>query len=343
MEEQSGDKLFTPNDIVKINSVIENYGGTASPGGKLQIKVKGKQILEKFSTEVRSLPGVLPNSRTKLVGALSATVGSAYARSVVGVQGAIEKNQGGSEPQSIKEFDLKSAVHFPLELQSIVLARKPRVNEEVEATLTYKNLLEDPTESNEIALSNSSQNMVTVTGSPFTLPALSPGEQHTAKVKLKPGVWVGDNVPIIFQSKVTNDAGGLNNVTQHFSQIINVDRSASLLLFDNGGQPAPSGRFNVNAGSRISFLVKFNYLATRSLPGPFLVTASSRSHPTIRNSNNSTTSVNYGSWNPGSQAQPIRFSYDIPTELKGQNAWVMIQLDEGGRTVHALMVYLSVR
>jgi hypothetical protein len=330
--EQSGDDLFTPTDKVKVATIIDNFGGTASPKGRIKIKVSGINGFDSINFEERELPSLAAKTRTTINGALTGIVGSGPAKSILNLAGTVGQ----------KSFDLKAEVHFPLELQSLTLPRKPRVNEELEAALTYKNLLKVESQLTQVNFTNAS-NMVVIAGAPFEVPALAPDAFQTVKVKLKPGVWVGDNVPVLFQSKIEDSANELGSVVQPFEQIINVERNASLLLYDSAGRTVPSGSFDVIAGRSISFLVKFNFMSTRPLPGPFAVKSARRSNDTIKHSNNSTTGVNYGSWNPGTQAQPIRFSYDVPLALKGQRHYVMIQLNEGAGAIHALMVYLNIK
>ena len=128
-----------------------------------------------------------------------------------------------------------------------------------------------------------------------------------------------------------------------FPKLINVERNASLLLQDRLGNPVNTGTVDAIAGSTVQFKVKFNFLSTVRQPGPFIVRYTKASDTGIRPANNSTVSVNYGSWSPGTTTTPINFAFDIPASLRGTEGWILIQLDEGGRATHVLQVRLRIR
>ncbi len=61
------------------------------------------------------------------------------------------------------------------------------------------------------------------------------------------------------------------------------------------------------------------------MSGPFVVWYTQASDPLIRPANNSTISVNYGSWGSGSTPQPADFAFSIPASLQGKTGWILIQ------------------
>jgi hypothetical protein len=272
---------------------------------------------------------------------VAAKISAAPAGAKVTLHGVVEFRKADGSYNELEKIAPSADIRFPLEIQTLTLSKKPRVDEEVAAKLKVVNNTAAELPESTLALS-SSPNIVTFPSSPATVPALAPGASVEVDVKVKPGVWVSDDVPVNVLGTV-KDIGGLAEVVQHFPKIINVERNASLLLQDRLGHPVPSGIIDATPGSIVQFKVKFNFLSTVRQPGPFHVRYTRASQPDLRPANNSTVGVNYGSWSPGTTATPINFAFNVPQSMTGTEGWILIQLDDGGRATHVLQVRIKVR
>ncbi len=327
--ETNRDGLFTPGETVKLKLVLDNYGDQATPKGKLNVRITRVSGLEALSSQTREVPPVNGQTRALIEGVVTAKIGVLSAKQKLHLEGVVE---GGKVAFG---FSVDKEAHFPLELESITLAKKPKINEAVNATLKYHNLTAEKTPESKLVLTTR-PNVVSVVSDKLVVPALDAGQSAEVTASIKPGMWVGENTEVPFFSMV-------ESFEQPFSQGLALDRDAVLLLFNSSGQPVPNSTLVVKAGSSIALQAQFKYLRNYNLGGPFWVKATSTSDPTITSSSGSTTSVNYGGWGPGMSTGPVRFSYDVPKALAGKKSWVMITLYEGNSVLHAMQVYLDIR
>ncbi len=339
--EESGDGLFASGDRAKLKITLDNYGQKSAPLGKLRVRITGKTNADVLTFEIRDLPALAANTRTTLIGAVAAKISRAKAQSKIALQGIIEQKVSDGTYTELEPISPEAEIRFPLEMQALTLSKKPKVGEEVAARVKLTNNTNEALGPKELFLA-SDPATVTFRGLPGATPDVGPGESVELDVNVKPGVWVTDDIPVNVLS-TTRDQGGGAESTQIFPQIINVDRSAVLALKDQSGQPVPSGVLDAVAGKTLYFKVQFKYLANTALPGPFIVKYTQSSDPGIRPTNNSTTGVNYGNWNPRRTAEPINFGFDIPQSLRGKSGYIMIQLNEGSVATHALQIGLRVK
>lgn len=331
LTESSGDSLFTPGDKIKALLVMDNYGGkhTAYLKTKLQITSLANLLNPNFT--VRELPSLAPRTRTRLIGVTSMDLLSVPAGTEASLKGSLTGTPSAS-------LDASVTVHYPVELEAITLAKKPKIDEAVTATLRFRNLTSERL--TDLKPTLFTKPVIVTAGEAVEIPEILAGETAEVPTTIKPGMWVGQNTYVPFLSEV---AGVHPQAVQPVHSYLELDRDAVLLLYDNAGKDIASSTVDVSAGSRLSFLIKFKFLRTQSLSGPFIVKTGKRSSDSITHSNNSTTSVNYGSVSPGMNASPIRFSYDIPASLKGQRHWVMINLTRGNKILHALQLHVNVQ
>jgi hypothetical protein len=341
LTEESGDGLFASGDRAKLRLVIDNYGLKTSPLGKARVRVTGKTNGESLSFELRDLPALAGNTRTVLDGVVAAKISKAKAQSKVSLEGVIELKLADGSYSELEKIKPEAEIRFPLEIQSLTLSKKPKVSEEVPAKLRITNNSTDKIDANEMILA-SAPATVSFGSAPVATPALNPGESIDLDVKVKPGVWVSDDIAVNILG-TTKGVNGVVESTQIFPQIIQVERNAVLALRDMNGQPVPTGELKVVAGRVASFKVLFNFLASSRQPGPFVMRYTQSSDPSIRPANNSTTSVSFGSWSPGQRANPTTFSFDIPQSLRGKKGYILIQLDDGAFATHALQVGLDIQ
>ena len=340
--EPSGDGLYTPGETATLQIVIDNYGGQATPLGKVRVRLTNKINAETVSFDLRDLPALAPGTRTTLEGVVAVKIATAAPADKVELVGEIEvKDPGAATYQELEPLDVQGILHFPLEAQTLTLARKPQVDEEVPAKITFKNLTGATIPATQVAFA-ASPNVAQVTTSPVAVPELAAGASIDVDAKVKPGVWVSDNTWVNFVATAAN-VGGLTQTQQKFPQIITVDRHASLLLFDRTGHAVPNSTFDVTAGTTLSFQVKFNFTSTTAQPGPFVIRYANASDPAISPASGSTISTNLGGWSPGTSMGNLTFSFSVPASMRGQQGWVMIQLNEGTRYIHALQVYMNIR
>ena len=341
LTEESGDTLFSSGDRAKLRIVIDNYGAMSSPKAKVRVRITSKTNAEALSFEIRDFPSLAANTRTTLDGVVAAKISAAPAGSKISLEGVLELRRADGTFAELEKIAPAASIRFPLEIQALNLSKKPRVDEEVAAKLKIVNNTNSDLPATTLALS-SSPNTVAFPGSPAAIPAIAAGASVEVDVKVKPGIWVGDDAPVNILG-TTKDIGGLVEVVQMFPKLINVERNASLLLQDRLGNPVNTGIIDAVAGATVQFKVKFNFLSTVRQPGPFIVRYTKASDPAIRPANNSTVSVNYGSWSPGTTTTPVNFAFDIPASLRGTEGWILIQLDDGGRATHVLQVRLKIR
>lgn len=334
LTEANRDGLYTPGETVKLRLVVDNYGRQASPAKKLKARITTVSGLVGLSANVRELPALAGSTRTTLEGVITAKVGELLAGQKMKLEGVIE---GGG---IALPFTLEKETHFPLELQAIQLAKKPKIDEKVAATFRYKNLTGERTPETKLKLVTRPE-VAAVEGTGLLVPALDPGQTVDVAATVKPGMWVGQNTYVRFFSTLEKIAG-LDTLTQPFHQFLELDRDGVILLYNDQGKEVPSSTMKVKAGGRIAIQALFKYLRTFNLPGPFIMKATGKSDPSISHSDGSTVSVNYGSFGPDFQPSKVRFSYDIPKALAGKTGWVMITMYNGAKVLHAMQVYLEI-
>ena len=339
--EESGDGLFASGDRAKLRVVLDNYGLKSSPLGKARVRITSKTNADSLSFEIRDLPSLAANTRTILEGVVAAKISRAKAKSKISLEGVIELKTTDGSYIELERVQPEAEIRFPLEIGSLTLSKKPKVDEEVPAKLKLTNNTSEMMSPKEILLS-SDPGVVSFIKSSLTSPDLLPGQSAELDVNVKPGVWVSDDIPVNVLG-TTQNIGGVNESVQVFPQTIKIDRNAVLALKDRNGQSVPSGTLDVVAGQTLFFKVQFNFLANSRQPGPFVVRFTQASAPGIRPANNSTTGVNYGGWGPGTNSQPITFAFDIPQTLRGKSGYIMIQLNDGATATHALQVSLRIR
>lgn len=339
--EPSGDGLFSSGETAKLRVVIDNYGLKSSPKSKLRVRIASKTNVGSINFDLRELPALAANTRTTLEGVVSAKIAAAVARSKAQLIGSLEIKPEGGAYTELERMQPEAEIRFPLEITGLTLAKIPRVDEEVAAKLRIVNNTASTLDAKEIVLGTNPA-IVSFPGGPFQTTAVDAGATSEVDVKVKPGIWVSDDIPVNVLGQV-KEAAGVVTTEQIFPQLIALQRNGSLLLKDRLGQPVPSGTLDAIAGQTIRFKVQFKFLSDRRQPGPFVVRYTQASDPAIRPANNSTISVNYGSWAPGSTASPIDFAFDIPVSLRGKDGWIMIQLNDGNSPAHALQIKLRIR
>lgn len=339
--EESGDGLFASGDRVKLRLVIDNYGLKSSPRGKFRLRIANKANAETLTFEARELPSLQANTRVTLDGVVAAKISAAPARSKISLEGILELKDSSGNYNEIDRDLADAEIRFPLELQSLNLSGRPRVNQEVSAQLKVTNNTKETITSSDLALT-SSPAIVSFIGTPIKVPSLTAGASVDIPITLKPGVWVSDDIPVKILSTVSNLANQ-NPMTQVFPQLIKLDRNAVLSLKDATGKPVTDGILEATAGKILQFKVQLNFLASSHRPGPFAVRYTKSSHPEIRPANNSTTGVNYGRVGPGTVLTPISFAFNIPASLRGTDGYILIQLNDGSVATHALQIQLRIR
>ncbi len=334
--ETSGDGVLITGEKAALEVVIDNVGGTASPKGGLKLVVESLTGGSELSFQVRELPSLAGGTRTTLRGVVTATNTGKLAGALLKLRGRIERNG-----QSVGTLAPEIATHFPVELVDIALQGEAQVNKPVNAKLKYVNL--SNTVQTDISMKlTSSPALVEVATNPLALGTLEPGQAVEVDVQLKPGVWVGANNAVNFLSQDL-DAEGAAKSVQNFEKIISVTRNASIEVYDANGRAIPASGLNVTAGGLFTLQAQFRYHATRALPGPFVMKFANGSDAGLR-VENSTSSVNYGSWGPSYRAPDrVVMRIRVPASLKGKSAWVMLQLNEGVGVLHAPYVQLNVQ
>jgi predicted nucleic acid-binding Zn-ribbon protein len=335
IEETNGDGVMMPGEKVKLSLVIDNLGNEASPLDQFTVKIQETAKASGLNFEVRQLPSLAPNTRTKLVGVVTLTSASKYAGERLSLKAALFK--GAVE---VSAFEASRETHFPLELIDLKLDRAPRVNEAVEATAVFKNMSHLAQKAEQLKIYTSPQ-VVKVDNGVFPVDELAPGAVTEKRINLTPGVWVSESVPVDFLSEVQSTTGEAA-VTQAFSKQLDIRRTASIVLTDSQGRPL-NMPLVVRAGGRVQFRAQAKYNETTTRPGPFVLKYTRTQPDTIRPSNNSTISTNYGSLGPNHRPSPMTFSFDVPSNLAGTQGYIMIQLDEGRSAIHAPQIYLDIR
>ncbi len=336
LNEQSGDGLHTPGEKGEVSLIVDNLGGKPAPGGSL-IAELSKQTGVEVKKSSNALPAIAADTKVTVNKALSGLVLPAKAGASLRMEATV-KYLGGV---SLGSAEASAEVHFPIELQSMTLAARPKVDEEVDATLKFKNLTAFA--STESALRLFTNPTIAWVSGTTAVPALQAGEEVEVAAKVKPGVWVGRNVEVPFMVETKDQGGIAGAITQVFPQLIDVDRSGSLLLYDSAGREVKSGVFTVNANSRLVLQIGFQYQRTTPTPGPFNVRAGERSDPAFRHTNNSTVGIGHGNGSPGRKYSTMTLSYDIPASLKGKDLWALVNLSEGNKAIHVLRFEVKVR
>jgi predicted nucleic acid-binding Zn-ribbon protein len=331
----NGDGVIVPGESIKLKLVIDNLGNEASPLAKFKLKVQEVAGAGELSVQVRELPALNPNTRTTLIGVVKAKNLGTRAGDRIQLKGALLSGE-----LEISAIENNTATHFPIELVDLKLDRSPRVNEKVDTTAVFKNM-SNAVQSADVLNIFTTPQYVKVEGVPLKVAEMQPGATSEFRIKLTPGVWVGETSPVSFHSAVQN-AEGQTLLTQIFDKTIDVKRSAVIELLDLNGRPLPNPLV-VRAGSRARIRAQVKFKDTQTRPGPFVLRYTRTNPETIRPSNNSTVSSNYGSLGPNSRPSPIDFSFDIPANLKGQKGFIMLQLDEGAAAIHAPQVSLDIQ
>ncbi len=339
IEETSGDGLFTPGEPVRVSLVIDNYGRQATALGKIRARISGAAGLGTFSVTVRDLPALAADTRTTLTGVVSAPITTEAPGDKIQLDVALDVDAGAGFQEAAK-VRTDAETGFPLELTAITLPKNPKVNEKIEAKFKFKNRTTAEITGAKTDLS-SSPAFVAFTKPSVQLPAIAAGAEVEVPAEIAPGPWVGDDTYVRFLSQLTFADG--RQMKQALRQFLAIDRPISLLLFDGSVQPVPSSTLKVKAGSSFAINVQLKVKSTKTVPGPVVVRAGKISNPLITFGNGSTTSVSYGSVSPNQQYSKIRMIYSVPASLKGKSEYVMVEANDGGKTQHALMVYLDIQ
>ena len=184
--------------------------------------------------------------------------------------------------------------------------------------------------------------LVEIQGLPEEPISLESGESIEVDGEIKPGVWVGSNQAVHFTSSVTM-SDEESAVEQSFPTNLKIKRNASVRSEIRNARTSDGKSYIVRAGSTFSIRAISDYHLDHRTWGPYKIRYSRSSHDKIRPANNSTVGVTLGSWSPGSRHQGTYFQLYVPSELKGTKQWIMLQLTDNGRTIHAPMFYLDIR
>ncbi len=337
LEEGSGDGLFTPGEKISMSVVVDNLGGRAAPPGALLAVAQGGSGVS-VSPSPRPLARLDANSRTTLRGTSFANLMPGQAGKEARFQIAL--SSGASSSASLIA-EAKATLHFPLELQAIELSKKPKVGEEVDAKFRFKNLLTTKNAPAEIKIA-SVPGTVSVSSTELASVEIEPGQQVELNGKVKPGVWVGGNTQVAFVVDSQNLGGFTGSIRQEFPALVEVDRAASLFLYDWSGKEVPSATFDVAAGGTLKFNVQFKFQGKTPLPGPFAFKVAQTSDPGIRTVSGSTVGTQYGAAGPNSTFSPISMQYTIDPSLKGKKGHVFLLLLERGQPIHVLQVFVNI-
>jgi hypothetical protein len=341
LAETSGDGLFTPGEKVKVQVVVENFGGKPSPKGQFKLSVTGQRGTEKYSFVARDLPSIPGGSRVQVQGVVTATLSDVSAKTPLLVEGRIDQKDRSGNYVAYQVFSRPAVAHFPLELETLTQEKTGAVKEKVSAKLVYRNLTKAALPETEIKLLTSPR-VVEVEPEVIKVPAVEPDATVEVKADLTPGIWAGSNVNVKFRSAGKN-LGGNEKVDQLFPQLFGVARDASLALFDANGNENPSGAFDVVAGTAVTFYVQFRYHRNDYQAVPFQINPTQTSDPGIVQNIYSSGALTYNGFGPGLVAQLSRYSYNVAENLKGKSGWVMIEARENGTTTHALQVMLNIK
>ncbi|MBI3296177.1 MAG: hypothetical protein HYZ71_15740 [Deltaproteobacteria bacterium] len=337
LADSNGDGLLTTGERVRLRLVIDNYGKQATALEAIQFHLAGTKGVGEASVTLRTLPALVAETRTTLEGVLTAPITSEMVGGELGLSGAVEVS---ATPKIVLgSASGAGAVHFPIEVTDIKLAKDPAVNEVVDAVVKFSNLTAVKSLEQKLALKTSPV-FATVEG---TVPALAPIEAEATgevKVRLKPGPWVGENTFTRFKADLTN---GSDTLSQAFPKYIHINRSASLLLLDRAQKAIPDSTIDVQAGGWAIFNAQMVYQEKVYQRGPMVMSFSKASDPGIQLAAGGTTSVNYGYLSPGAKQTPVGFTFFVPQSLKGKTAWVMMLATENGALLHSMMVYLNVK
>jgi hypothetical protein len=336
LTETSGDQLLTPGESGALSLVVDNFGKKPVPESAL-IALAGAQSGFGVSDSPRGLPSLAGASRTTVNGIVYGKVLPAMAGAQLKLGAKLVRS--GSE---LHQVTAGSEVHFPVELQSIQLAKVPQVDQEVDATLVFKNRLAQKVGVTPFKM-GASPVIASVAGNPLEIPEVEAGQEVSVPVKVKPGVWVGGNIPVNFTVETTGLGGISGAIAQKFPHAMEIDRHSSLLLYDMAGKPAPLSGLVAQAGRSLQFQVLFQTHTKTPQRGPFYVRASSTSDPSLKNSDRSTVGTTYTSPSFGTSKIPLVLSYDVPLSLKGKSAWVLVSLSQAGKFLHVLQVPIDVR
>jgi hypothetical protein len=330
LEESSGDGLFTPGEDVLLALSIDNLGKKPVPANLLSaVPVEQKGLLADGAP--RALPSLAGQTQTKVRGLLYAKALPSKAGADLRLGARLNRRSG----LPLHQASATGTVHFPLELQSLKLAKVPKVDEEVEATVVFKNLLGEKSAPTPFRMGTSPV-VAVVSGTPLEIPEIGSQEETSVAVKVKPGIWVGSSIEVPFRVETGIAA-------QEFPVRMEIDRHSSLILKDSMGAPVPSGVLVATAGTALRFQVQLQTHVRSPQVGPFTIRAASVSEATIRHSNNTTIGSEYRSPSFGTPYQPLTFSYDIPLALRGKSATALIGLSQAGKLIHVLQVGMDIR
>lgn len=337
LEESSGDALFTPGEKVSMTIVMDNLGGKPAPAATLSASLRQSLRLS-GSDASRALGRLEKNTRTTIHGAVFGTLLAGPAGSEASMSASLSRGPAFS---SETRLDAKAILHFPLELQSMQLAKNPKVNEEVEAKLRFKNLLTTKIDSTDLKVF-SAPVVASVSGDSLKAVQVDAGQEVELAAKIKPGVWVGGNTQVPFFVETSHLGGVTGVISQPFSKKVEIDRAASLLLYGWDGKEIPNSTIDVAAGGVLRFQAQFKFHRTAPVAGPFTFVVSTTSDPGVRPIAGTITRSDYGSAGPSSRFPPIALQYTVPASLKGKKAHVLVGLLEGGNYIHVLQVNANV-
>lgn len=333
--ETNGDGIIQQGESAHLEVVVDNLGEASSPFEVLSVKVSETAGLGEVNFESRGLPSLAPKTRTTLKGVLSAkTIAQIAGAKLKITAAAVEK--GGSQ---IARLTAENEMHFPLELVSIEKPSALPIANFSDAKFVYKNLTNKTISDATVGLSMSPA-LVEIKDVSEEAVTVEPGATVKVDAKIKPGVWVSGSEPVYFTSKVSQ---GEEELSQNFPSSIAVKRNGSVKSVITNPRTADGKSYIVRAGSVFRIKAVFDYHLDYRTNGPYRIAYSRSSTDKIRPANNSTVGVTLGSWGPNSQHQGTYFQLVVPRELKGEKAWIMLVLQDGGNTIHAPIFYLDIR
>jgi peptidoglycan hydrolase CwlO-like protein len=333
LTDSSADGLLSPGEKAGVSFVVDNYGKQSTQKGAISFqKVQTEGLTGGKSVEWLPVP---PGTRLTLKNAYSADVVSQIAGTKLMARGEVARAGGGGSFATVQAQD---KVGFALELQRIVLDRKPKLNETMDAKFSFTNRTKSDLVETPVVLRVSPVFMeVEKLATPHTVPALAPGQTAEVTAKVKALTHVGENTDVQFYS----DVQGASTVTQHFPQRVTVDRAAALLLFDRSLQEIPNSTVNVVAGTNFTIGVQVKYLRKTNSLGEIAWSVGKPSDASIRATG--TSGVNYGIFSPSRKADVSWITFQVPASLKGKSGWVTVNLREGNVWQHTLAVYLNIQ
>ncbi len=336
LQDVNGDGLLSPGEDATLKVVVDNYGKLPTPDARFVVRVVKAGGISGLIA-MRALPALATDSRTTFEGVLSGKISQTVAGGKIQVVVRAETDKG----EALSELSTEAAARFPLELTAFTLEKAPAIGETVQARITFKNQTRDTLPDTTMSLTHPEQ-LIEILDPQVALPSLASGESATVAVRVKPTAGVGGNRPVEFVSTIEG-LPSIERLVQMYSLELKINRKASLDLFDASGVALSGGYLNVRAGTTLKVIARFAFHSNKSEPGPYKIGKAGASSTSIKNTNNSTVSVTLGSASPSSNGHKVTFSYDIGRDLAGQKGWVLLNLSEGSKVIHAPRLWLNIQ